>query len=172
MSMSQPRGAHAPARLLLGVAAASLVVLTGCSSSSTDTADSSTTTAAPGGTTDSGSTDGTTPGTTTSDGTGTSTVVAEIDNDDIISALEASDPDLLALVDTTYMSWSAFGGFTIPVPTGTDPATAIELCEAVSEVVYEGADNSIVIATEVTAGNIMGTPIVERSGESGTCAAV
>lgn len=164
--MSQPRGAHAPARLLVGLVAAALVVLAGCSSSSTETTSSSSTTAAATGT------DGTTPGTTASGSPGTSAVVEEIDNDAIVAALEADHPDLLPLVDTTYMSWSAFGGFTIPVPAGTDTATAIELCEAVSEVVYQGGDDSIVIATDVSASSLTGTPIVERTGESGTCAAV
>lgn len=168
--MSESRGSHAPVRLLVGLVAAALVVLAGCSSSSNETTSSSS--SAPSSSAPSTGADGTTPGTTASDSPGTSAVVEEIDNDDVIAALEADHPDLLPLVDTTYLSWSAFGGFTIPVPAGTDTATAIELCEAVSEVVYQGGDDSIVIATDVSASNLMGTPIVERTGESGTCAAV
>ena len=168
--MSESRGFHTPVRLLVGVAAAALVVLAGCSSSSNETTSSSST--APSTTAATTGTDGTTPETTASGSPGTSAVVEEIDNDDVIAGLEADHPELLALVDTTYLSWSAFGGFTIPVPVGTDTATAIELCEAVSETVYQGGDDSITIATDVAATNLMGTPIVERTGEAGTCAAV
>ena len=160
-----------PITIALVSAAVALGVVTGCSSS--DTGTSASTTASTAGTGSTGSTPGSTPGTTEADSTGTTVgTTDEIDNDDIIAALEADSPELAALVDYDVMSWNAFGGFIIPVPEGTDSATAIELCEAVSEVVYQGGDDSIVIATGVTIDNLAGTTIVERTSESATCVAV
>jgi hypothetical protein len=162
-----------PIRIVLGSAAVALVVLAGCSSSDSGSTASSTTASTAAGSTDSTGSTGSTPGTTDADSPGTTAgTTDEIDNDDILAALEADAPELAALVDYDYMSWNAFGGFTIPVPEGTDTATAIELCEAVSEVVYQGPDYSIVIATGVTMDNLLGTPIVERASEAETCAAV
>lgn len=160
-----------PITVTLVSAAVALGVVTGCSSS--DTGTSASTTASTTGSGSTGSTPGSTPGTTEADSTGTTVgTTDEIDNDDILAALQADSPDLAVLVDDDVMSWSAFGGFIIPVPEGTDRATAIELCEAVSEVVYEGGDDSIVIATGVTLDNLAGTTIVERTSESATCVAV
>lgn len=160
-----------PVRSTLATTALALGALgavVGCSSSDSGGSTSSTT-----ATTAGSSTTGSTPGTTASDSPGTTTgTVVEIDNDDILSALQADEPELAALVDPDLMSWNAFGGFVIPVPEGTDTATAVELCEAVSVVVYQGGDDSIVIATGVTLDNLQGTPIVERASEAETCAAV
>src|SRR5690606_13115958 len=93
---------------------------------------------------------GTTVGTSPSGSSGTTapsgtTVTEDIGNADIRAALEADEPELWALVDYDVMSWDAFGGFTIPVPAGTDVATATELCEAVAEVVDRGGDDTITI---------------------------
>jgi hypothetical protein len=164
-----------PVRLTLGLVAAATLLLGACSSSSDDSGTPTTTAASSGS---GGSTPGTSAsGSSGSGSTGTSApsgteAPEEIGNDDIRTALEADEPELWALVDYDVMSWNAFGGFIIPVPEGTEVATAVELCEAVSEVVYEGPDEMITIATGVSIDDLQGTAIVVRESESGTCAAV
>ena len=178
--MNPTRTSRAPIRFAAAALTAGLVLAPACSK---DGGTASTgTTVAP-----SGSTGGTTkspaastaPASTTTAGPATTaapattTLKKQIGNSDVKAALSAEKPELWALVNYDYMSWDAFSGFTIPIPEGTDVAKAIELCEAVSEVVYEGEEETtIVIATGVSADNFNGTPVVERKNKAGSCAAM
>lgn len=157
------------ARLMLGLLTSAVMLLGACSSSSDDSsAGDSTTTVATTTAPDTSTSDTTTADTEPAD---TTMAVEDIGNNDIRKAMEVDEPELWALVDYDVMSWDAFGGFTVPVPAGTDVAKATELCEAISKIVYQGPDNSITIAGGVSMDNLKGTPIVVRTGASGTCAA-
>ena len=179
--MPAPLFTRAPKRVALGFATAALLVVTGCGAKdSPPTATPATTIATPPTTTTAAPTSTAAP-TTTASPTTTSTTTSttapakkEVGNTDIKLALEASSPDLWALVVFDYMSWDAFGGFNIPLTAGADRARAVELCDAVSKVVYEGNNDEtrIVIAVDVSADDISGRPIVERANKAGACAAL
>lgn len=164
-------------RLTVAAVALALVVGGACSAKDNPAAAPATTKAAgaPGTTAAAGSSSSAAPTTaapTTTAAPATTKPKKEVGNTEIKAALSVEKPDLWALVNFDYMSWDAFGGFNIPL-VGSDTSRAVELCEAVSEVVYEGVEETpIVIAVGVSADDIVGTPVVERKNLAGTCAPV
>lgn len=157
-------------RIVAGLALGALVVA-GAACSKTDETSTSATTAKPAATS-APAKDGGAATTSTEAPATTKAPKKEVGNAEVKAGVSASHPDLWALVDYSVMSWDAFSGFTIPVPAGTDVAKATELCEAVSDVVYEGSASTVItIAGGVSMDNLSGTPIVVRNGKSGTCAA-
>lgn len=173
--------------LVVGLGAASVA----CSSSgdstakSTDTAastsdttadTSATDTAAP---TDTGATD--TASDTAADTDATDTAASggkDLSNPDIKAELSKSDPELWALVNYNYLSWSAFGGYNVILNVGADASKAVDLCNALSALVYDSEvykptpDTPIVIAVPESADDYTGKPAAERKDKADTCKAV
>jgi hypothetical protein len=167
-----PRRNRVRVALTIGLTATALFGVAACSKqeASTPTASSApTTSAAPSTTAPAGGASTTAaPATTT-----TSSAPKEIGNSDVKKALEASDPELWALVNYDIMSWDAFNGFNIPLKPGADATKAVALCEAISKVVYQGnAETPIAIATGASVDDITGTPVVKRANKAGACAPV
>lgn len=167
-----PRSMGSRPALLLATLVA-LVLVAGCAAKEAATATPPST--ASGATNATTTAPASAPPSTTATSAPTTTTTApkkEVGNADIKAALSASAPELWALVNYDYMSWDAFGGYNIPVPTGTDAAKAIALCDAVAGLVHDARpETPIVIAVGVTADDIQGTPLVQRPNKAGTCAA-
>lgn len=133
--------------------------------SATSTSDSGTSPTSTGGST----------GDTTIQGEG---ATKDLSNTDIKNELSASHPDLWAKVDFNRFSWTAFTGYNVIVSEDTAADQAVELCKAISDLVYDSdiytprRNTSIVIATSDNKTDLDGTPIVRRDDASGTCSAV
>ncbi len=173
-------------KLFLSASLAAMVALGACSSSSDKAKADTGGTAAP--TTVAGSdtqTDTTPPppsgsDSATSDSTGTDTAAGgtELSNPAIKKELSASNPDLWALVNYDYLSWSAFDGYNVLLNVGADATKAVDLCNALSALVYDSKvykatpDTPIQISVPADASDYTGKPVAKRDNKADTCKAV
>ncbi len=164
--------------LLLVASGAMVIGSTGCAKKDEPgPAAASSTTARPAGTTPASGGTGTTAAANGSVGTTEAAAAAlkELSNSDIRRELSTSKPELWALVNFDYLSWTSFTGYNVMLKVGADTSKAVEICEALSALVYDSTTykptpkTSIVVAKPADANDVQGTPLAKRGGKTDTC---